>query len=680
MQSIRTTVVALGLCLPPGALADDSLEEVQVTAGRIEQTVSEVSAGVSVVGADAIAAAAPAIATDLLRGVAGAFVQQTTPGQGVPIIRGLKGSEVLHLVDGFRLNNAWFRNAPNQYVALVDPRMLERIEVLRGPSPSLYGSDAMGGVVQFVSMLPQLGVEPSLGGRAALDYRSADEALSGHLTISRSGQRAGYAANLSYLDAGDRRAGDGPRLAGSAYTARAARAVVRVQPVTGHDFVFDVQYLRQPGTPRHDELVAGFGQSEPASAEFSFEPNDRLFAHLRHRWREVNGFIDDLELHLGQQIIHDDRKTRDTGSTSLRRERNKSVLSGFTIQAHSSLAAHKLTYGLELYADEISSSRTATDIETGDTRSVTSRFPDASTMDSLAFYLHDSVHVGPRAVLDGGVRYSRIDVSLPAADRGVGAQVDTDDLTANLGLVYELNRELNLVANLGRGFRAPNVFDLGTLGPRPGNRFNIANSALQPEEVVTVDLGLKYSGRNAVAELMLWQADYRDKIESVPTGEVDASGRIVVQSRNIAEVDLWGVEAGARLELPDSRFRLDGVVNYTRGEQRAAAGVQPADRIPPVNGELSAAFRPSGPWRFEGTLAFAGGQDRISDRDRRDPRIDPDGTPGWVVFNVMATVQANDLLEVALHLDNLLDKHYREHASGIDAPGRSLGLSISARF
>ena len=683
MQPIRAITGALALSIPLAAVAErtaEQLEEVQVTAGRTEQTVTEVSAGVSVVGTEEIAAAAPAIATDLLRGVAGAFVQQTTPGQGVPIIRGLRGSEVLHLVDGFRLNNAWFRNAPNQYVALVDARMLERIEVVRGPSSSLYGSDAMGGVVQFVSALPQVGVEPAFGGRAGLDYRSADEALTGHLAIDQAGERVGYSAYATYHDAGDRRSGDDTRLGATAYTARAARAVVRFRPEPEHDLVVDVQYLRQPGTPRHDELVAGFGQTQPSSAEFSFEPNDRLLAHVRHRWSEVGDLVDDLEMHLGLQVMHDDRRTRDTGSTSLRRERNKSVLSGFTLQARSSPAWHRLTYGLELYADEISSSRTATDIDTAETATVTSRFPDGSTMDSIAVYLHDSVHAGKRLTLDGGLRYSRFDVSLPAADRGVSADIDADDLTANLGLVYELDPEFNLVANIGRGFRAPNVFDLATLGPRPGNRFNIANPGLGPEEVITVDLGLKYASRRLVAEAMLWQADYRDKIESVPTGDIDASGRIVVQSRNIADVDLWGAEAGVRWLLSD-HFRLSGVINYTRGEQRDGAGTQqPADRIPPLNGELGIGFRPAGPWSFEGSARFARGQDRLSDRDGRDPRIDPSGTAGWVVLDAMAAVELNDLVDLTLRLDNILDRRYREHASGIDAPGRSLGLSVAARF
>lgn len=683
-MAARWPVLSLMLsCMPLAWAAPDRdrLEEVQVTAGRIEQTTSEVSAGVSVVDADDIHAAAPALATDLLRGIAGAFVQQTTPGQGVPIVRGLKGSEVLHLVDGFRLNNAFFRNAPNQYIGLVDARMLQRVEVVRGPAPSLYGSDAMGGVVQMITALPRVGVDAQYEGRASVDFRSADDALAGHVTVDRHGRRLAYTVAATYQDVGDRTAGGDTRLPWSAYTARGARAALRAMPHHEHELVVDLQYLRQPGTPRHDELVAGFGQDEPASAEFSFEPNDRLFAHARHSWSQVGALADTLETHLGYQLVHDDRITRDTGSTSRRRERNKSELLGFTTQAHKIVSDHRLTYGFEWYTDKVSSRRTAIDIASGETTQVRSRFPDGSTMDSVAVYLHDAIQLNERTELDLGARYSRFDVFLPAAERDSGADLELDDLTADLGLLYELQPGLRLVANLGRGFRAPNIFDLGTLGPRPGNRFNIANPDLGPEEVITADVGIKYRGQRLVAEAMVWNADYRDKIESVPTGELDSSGRLVVQSRNVGGVDLWGVEAGAQYLSDDGRLELSGVVNVTRGEQRSESGAtEPADRIPPVNGEAGARYSLDADWWVEGFIRFAAAQDRLSDRDRRDPRIDPGGTAGWATVNLAAGWTLSPVADLTLRLDNLLDKRYREHASGIDAPGRSLGLLLSARF
>ena len=192
---------------------------------------------------------------------------------------------------------------------------------------------------------------------------------------------------------------------------------------------------------------------------------------------------------------------------------------------------------------------------------------------------------------------------------------------------------------------------------------------------------MKYASAQWVAEAMLWQADYRDKIDSVPTGELDASGRTIVQSRNTAEADLWGFEAGLRYLSADERFEASAVVNHTRGEQTDGDGFeQPADRIPPFNGLASVTLRPSSRWWWQGRVRFAAAQDRLSDRDRRDSRIDPDGTPGWAVADLALGWQLNPALDLSFRIDNLFDKRYREHASGLDAPGRDIGLSVAARF
>ena len=151
------------------------MESVVVTATRKEESLLDVAEAVSVVDAGSIERLGPDMLAEMMRGLPGAWFQQTTPGQGVPIIRGLKGSEVLHLVDGMRLNNAFFRNAPNQYLGLVDAYATDRIEVVRGSAPSLYGADAMGGVLQVLTAEPAFdGPETELDGRLYASFDSVD--------------------------------------------------------------------------------------------------------------------------------------------------------------------------------------------------------------------------------------------------------------------------------------------------------------------------------------------------------------------------------------------------------------------------------------------------------------------------------------------------------------------------
>jgi hemoglobin/transferrin/lactoferrin receptor protein len=106
-------------------------------------------------------------------------------------------------------------------------------------------------------------------------------------------------------------------------------------------------------------------------------------------------------------------------------------------------------------------------------------------MNSFALYGQSELWLHPRLTMTLGGRFSYVDIDVPVADRGVGAELRLSDLTGSVGLLYHLTPDIHLATNLGRGFRTPNVFDLSTLGSRPGNRFQIPNPSLRPEEVLT---------------------------------------------------------------------------------------------------------------------------------------------------------------------------------------------------
>ena len=122
------------------------------------------------------------------------------------------------------------------------------------------------------------------------------------------------------------------------------------------------------------------------------------------------------------------------------------------------------------------------------------------------------------------------------------------------------------------------------------------------------------------------------------------------------------------------------VVNYTHGKESDADATVPADRIPPLNGRFGLVYQANDSLRFESYLDFASRQDRLSPRDVEDPRINPDGTSGWATFNILLSWQASEKTELGLRLQNLGDKGYREHGSGIDAAGRNLGIWINLVF
>jgi outer membrane receptor protein involved in Fe transport len=282
--------------------------------------------------------------------------------------------------------------------------------------------------------------------------------------------------------------------------------------------------------------------------------------------------------------------------------------------------------------------------------------------------------------LSAGLRYSWFKIHLPAGENYGNIALKPDDLTGDIHAIYQFSPQFKLVANAGRGFRPPNIFDLATLGPRPGNRFNVANTNLGPESVWSYDLGIKRETESLELEFFAFYLDYSDKITSVYTGGVTPDGRDIVRSENRNNVEIYGLETGFYWAVMDD-LSLFGAVNYTRGEERGNNGAAfPADRIPPLNGKLGAEFFLNEDWRLEAFLLFASQQERLSPRDVRDPRIDPGGTAGWGTLNLAADWQVSSALQLGLRLENLADKAYREHASGIDAAGRNIGLWASYSF
>ena len=196
---------------------NDSLEHVQVTATRTSKRDIDISAAVTAIDEKAIRELAPDVIAEMLRGQPGAFFQQTTPGQGIPIIRGLKGSQVLHLVDGMRLNNAFFRDAPNQYLGLVDSFATRRIEVVRGSQGSLYGADAMGGVVNILT--PEPSYDQTQWQQEGNVYGSYDSVDGGWVMNARTRggrQGLGFTGGVTYQDHSTRKSGSGEKLVPSA--------------------------------------------------------------------------------------------------------------------------------------------------------------------------------------------------------------------------------------------------------------------------------------------------------------------------------------------------------------------------------------------------------------------------------------------------------------------------------
>ena len=657
-------------------------EEIRVEGTRIAQGgIIEDTVPAIFLDDDEIRNSIPEVLTDALRGVRDVAVQITTPGQGSPYIRGLTGSGVLNLVDGMRLNNAIYRAAPTPYVSLVDPHLVEQIEIVRGPASVRHGSDAMGGVIQLHTQRPSFDTE-KWQARALLTalFGSADLARGMRAQVEIGNADLGVRAGFSGLETGNLEGGGSAgRQVPSAYSALGGDFSLVWTAAPDRTVSLDVQYYKQPKTPRYDEMTAGFGQAHPSAAEFYYEPLERLFGHLQYEDDRPSPYYDSFRFDVALQRIRDDRQTRDYESVVETREQNTSELLGISASANKTLSSGiRLNWGADAYLDWVSSHRQETDLTSGITTSVPSRFPNGSTMNSYGIHADLSVDLLPALTLDGGIRYSFIDTQIAATGTSPPGRGKQNDLTGSIGLLLELWTNTELITSFRRGFRAPNIFDLGALGPRPGNRYNEPTSDLEPEVIYTADMGFRYLGESAQAEVFFYYSHYDDKIESVSTGQFTPEGRDIVTSANTKEVRITGVEVFQSVTLSDSGS-MTFFFFWTWGEQSLrTGGFEPADRIPPLQGKIGFPWQFSERLRIEPYLRFAASQRRLSARDKRDPRINPQGTPSWATLNIAGEYAWSDRVRFWGELRNLTNANYREHGSGIQAQG--IGLAFSFRL
>jgi outer membrane receptor protein involved in Fe transport len=255
----------------------------------------------------------------------------------------------------------------------------------------------------------------------------------------------------------------------------------------------------------------------------------------------------------------------------------------------------------------------------------------------------------------------------------------SSELTGQLGLVASPARRWRIVARLAQGFRAPNLYDLTRTGPVPGG-IALPNPEARPEESLSGEVGVRYAGRTGAFDVTAYYSRVTDFLDRVPgefRGDTLFEGERVFQGANVGTAEIRGIELEAAKTL--GAVRLDAGAAYTFGEQTPASGIaEPMSKIPPFSGYAILRWATQRRGLFvEYTLRWALTQDRLGTRDLDDPRIPPDGTPGYTVHGIRLGAALDAGLELAAGLDNLLNTLYRSHASGVDAAGRHVWIGAS---
>jgi hemoglobin/transferrin/lactoferrin receptor protein len=717
--------------------SEKNLDEIIVYSNKFAEKKKNLAQKIDVVTARTISKFNAQNTGDLLLNTGNVFVQKSQQGGSSPVLRGFEASRVLLIIDGVRMNNAIYRSGHLQNAITVDQNMLERVEVLYGPSSTIYGSDALGGVIHFRTKSPQLSVIEKLAvkGSAFARFSTANEEKTGHADISVGGKKLGWLTSLTYSDFGDMKMGsnypkkypDFGRRSRYIETIDGVDYVIlnkddRVQKFSGFSqwditnkfllqqnekvsHTLNLQYSNSTNVPRYDRLqdIRNFGGSIGTTlrwAEWYYGPQKRLLGAYELNIEKA-GFFDNLKVNLNYQGVKESRQQREYrryDRFDSRREHIK--VAAFNIDGRKTWGQNELNMGFDGQFNDVKSVADRTNLTTGVVTKLDTRYPDGKNkMNFLGLYVQHLLKMKKgKLILNDGIRFQYVSLHSTIIDNSFFNLPVTEikqtpfAITGNLGLVYMPVNEFRLTVNISSGFRSPNIDDVARVfeSNTESNRVIIPNSEIGPEYTYNFDFGMTYSiPGKARFEMTAFYTLFRNAIALAPftLNGLDSilyngAESAVFANQNVNKAYVRGLNARMKIDF-NPNISWDNTISQTFGRYvNEKGGKKPLDHIPPVFGKTAISYTGK---KFSTELfcLFNGWKkikDYNPDGEDNGQYATPDGMPSWITVNWRGNYNISKHLALQLGVENIFDRNYRYFASGFSAPGRNFIMAIRTNW
>lgn len=597
------------------------LSEIVISASKFPEKKRNVAQRIDVINSKFIATVNAQNTGDLLINTGNVFVQKSQQGGSSPVVRGFEASRVLLVVDGVRMNNLIYRSGHLQNAITVDQNMLESMEVLYGPASTLYGSDALGGVIHFRTKAPKLaldGKKTFTSGNAFARFSSANNEKSIHADFNIGGKKFAWLQSYTFSEFGDMKMGKNypdqyPNFGrrDSFITRINNRDTVvknddpNVQKFSGYQqwdilqkllykqsdkitHTLNFQYSNTNDVPRYDRLQdkRNFGGSIGNTlrwAEWYYGPQKRILTSYELSIAKA-GWFDNINLNVNYQDIEESRVQRQFRATNKEARIERVKVFGFIVDTRKLIKDHELTMGADGQFNTLKSTGTLTNVNTGVMSNlVDTRYPNGdNTMNNLGLFAqHIYKFKNKKLVLNDGLRLQHSTLNSTIADNSFRNLPYTEinqkntALTGNIGLVYLPAPLTKISTHLSAGFRVPNVDDLAKIfesGTSGGIRqVVVPNPDIKPERTYNIDLGISQNfGKNLRLEASTFYTWFRDALVKAPflfNGQ-DSILYNGVRSQVLANVNankayLYGFTAAVYATVKE--FTFSSTISYTEG-------------------------------------------------------------------------------------------------------------------
>ncbi len=714
-------------------LSDEHLtvSEVVVTANRWGEDKSKVAGKIEKLNLKDLGIFEAQTTADLLEASGYVFVQKSQLAGGSPQLRGFGTNRVMIVVDGVRMNNAIFRSGNLQNIISLDGNSLESAEIQFGPGSVIYGSDAIGGVMNFTTIQPKFSTDslkPKVKTTIFTRYSSASNESTTHLDFNYGTEKWATSTAITFSHFGDLKTGK----YGNSYFLRPTfqttmngvdTTVVNPDPrkqiETGYNQVnfihklifklnekwnlsYGLNFSKSSNAPRYDRLIQDVDNDGVLDkAEWYYGPQEWVMNRLSVVNQDEHVLFDHLRITLAYQNFKESRHDRKTGNTLIRRQFEKVDALSLNIDFQKKWGERTVFfYGAEAVFNYVGSYAYKESILDGSQTIINPRYPDKSTRQTYGLYFSSKFDLSEKWTLNSGVRYSiylidaKFDTTLFAFP-STEVTNNSGALNGSLGLVFNPSIYSQFYVNFSTGYRAPNIDDIGKVFDSEPGSVIVPNVNLKPEYAYNAEFGIVQAIKSHLKIEGAIYGTYLENALARSPFQFDGQDSILYEGvysqvlaiQNVSNAYVYGVQGGVEFVFGKG-FILKSMISYQKGFEYSidSASYFPKAHVAPLFGRTSIAYKRRH-LHIEVYTIYQGRMDYedmpLLERDDFEYAKDENGlsfTPAWYTINVKGAYFFNKHLSLNLGLENITNQLYRTVGSGISAPGINFTTSLKVVF
>jgi hemoglobin/transferrin/lactoferrin receptor protein len=483
------------------------------------------------------------------------------------------------------------------------------------------------------------------------------------------------------------------------------------------ELCFNFQFSNSTNIPRFDKLNE-YIDGRLRYAEWYYGPQKRFLASSQLSFNPNLKWLNEGKITLAYQDIYESRNNRNFDSLD-KNYRNENVkVASLNGDFHVPLTKDNkriLSYGFETSYNNVTSQAKGFRLKTVgnqvlgffDDFTIQSRYPDGgSSYTNFALYSNYRLDHNKKGTLNIGIRYTYtllkakwIDetfIQLPDMD----VSLNNSAFSGTLGYAYKPTKNWQLNAVLSSGFRSPNIDDVGKIREKKG-RVTVPNTNLKPEYAYNTEFGI-LNLSNTKKTMIGFNAFYmlltnyitRDYYTLNNKEEILYDGTLAKIQANINKGNAFVIGSTLSFKSKISEhIKLDASTTYTQGQTYDTE--EPMSSIPPLFGNAGILYNFK-KWNIGLSYRFNArkhpkdynlteGIDNLDESPLINSQAVNDidsyfGTPAWQTFNLSTDYKLSKGTTLQVHIDNILDQHYKEFASGVSAPGRNISIALNAHF